>query len=94
MKRITLNDVEDWIQNAMQKFPKHYKTDDWIVTLLVDGKQINELLLFDEVDSFGYLDYTCSYVWRNDWFEGQKNINLIALCPISLIENHMFVEYE
>lgn len=83
---ITLDTVGEWILNAMKGFPSQYKADDWIVTLLVDGEKINELLLFEEFDN------PCSYVWRNDWYEGQEDITLLALCPISLIEPQYFVE--
>lgn len=94
-QRISLDDVEHWILNAMRSFPKRYKTDDWIITLLVDGETINELLLFEDIVHFDLLgDSTCSYVWRNDWYEGQQTISLIAMCPIPLIEPKYFVEYE
>lgn len=50
--------------------------EDMIAVIEIDGVTINELLLVDMHED-GY------FVWKSDWWEGEKDISLIDFFPVS-----------
>ena len=46
-----------------------------IVRIRVDGQCINEILEFD--------GGTASYIWQNDWYEGQKEVEYVGSVLLS-----------
>lgn len=50
--------------------------EDMIATISIDGKTTNELFMVD-MDADGY------FVWKSDWWEGEKNISLVDFFPVS-----------
>ena len=51
--------------------------DDFVVSLLIDGRQLNTLLLFNGSD----------FEWNDDWWEGEKNVTLVAFAPVTELFN-------
>lgn len=49
--------------------------DDFVVTLLIDGRRLNTLLLFEEND----------FMWNDDWHEGEKDVVLVGFFPVTEI---------
>ena len=50
--------------------------EDMIAVININGVETNELLLVD-MNSENY------FVWKTDWWEGEKNISLIDFFPVS-----------
>ena len=50
--------------------------EDIIATIEIDGIRTNELFMVD-MQQDGY------FVWKSDWYEGEKNIALIDFFPVS-----------
>lgn len=47
---------------------------DYIVTIMIDGEMMNELLQWD-----GESDV---WVWSNDWYEGEKDVTWMAIVAL------------
>ncbi len=64
--------------NAIGRYIKDNTTaiEDMIAVIEIDGVTINELLLVDMHED-GY------FVWKSDWWEGEKDISLIDFFPVS-----------
>lgn len=54
---------------------KNSPRDDYIVTLIINGVYVNELLQYNGDDD--------DFVWLNDWYEGEKNIQWRSVIPVS-----------
>lgn len=67
----------DEIASIIEKWCAKNFWDAFIVTLSLDGEESTEIL---EIDGCGN-----SFVWVSDWWEGQKNIELLGFMPISKI---------
>lgn len=70
----------DWARDIVDENAA-YRTD-YIVTLRIDLEEISELLLYEwESDS---------YYWQNDWYEGQKIVEVLGFLPVSEIKIHNY----
>lgn len=49
--------------------------DDYLVTIVLDGILTTEPLY--------YIDKINTFIWENDWYEGQKNISILGFAKIS-----------
>lgn len=50
--------------------------EDIIAVIDIDDVETNELFLVD-MDADGY------FVWKSDWWEGEKNVSLVDFFPVS-----------
>lgn len=74
--KIPYYDIADIIKQWCEK---NVYTD-FIVTINLDGRETTEYLSFDASE----LDF----VFENDWWEGEKNIQLCGFIPVGNISIH------
>ena len=60
--------VFDYVVNRIDNY-----YSDYIVTLALDGRITNELLL---------LNGNCEFEWYNDWYEGERVVQVIDFFPV------------
>lgn len=51
--------------------------DDYLVTIKLDDIITTEILF--------YIDEIKTFVWENDWYEGQRNVSLLGFSKMSVI---------
>ena len=64
------NVIGQYIQNHITAI------EDIIATIEIDGIRTNELFMVDMQED-GY------FIWKSDWYEGEKNVYLIDFFPVS-----------
>lgn len=74
---IKVNDGQD-PYNVIGEYIREHMTaiEDMIAVIEIDGYITNELFMVD-MDADGY------FVWKSDWWEGEKNISLVDFFPVS-----------
>lgn len=74
---IKVNDGQD-PYSVIGKYIREHMTaiEDMIAVIEIDGYITNELFMVD-MDADGY------FVWKSDWWEGEKNVSLVDFFPVS-----------
>lgn len=66
--------IEEWCL-------KNYYTD-FLVTIQLDDRETTEYLEFNAM--------TLGFIWKNDWWEGEKEVKLLGFIPIDAIKIHNY----
>lgn len=64
------DDIGNYIKNHITV------AEDIIATIEIDGRITNELFMVEFEDDL-------DFVWKSDWWEGEKDVNLIDFFPVS-----------
>ena len=61
-------------QPELFAFLENSPRTDYVITILLNGEYVNELLQWDGEDD--------TWVWANDWYEGEKDPRWIGIVAI------------
>lgn len=77
--RCVTGDPYDEIGGIIESACEHgeYPYSTFAVTVLVDGRESTEIMYFDFE--------RCVFVWDIDWWEGERDVQLLGYCPIDEI---------
>ena len=82
MKKTPYDYLPSWYIDRPELFEylKESPRTDYIITILIDDVMQNELLQWDWEDD--------TWVWANDWYEGQDNVTWVGIISIEDAYTH------
>ena len=76
-KKIESNDPYTEIADIIKEWCEKNCWCDFVVTIAINGEELTDFLSFDAAEM--------DFIWEVDWWEGEKDVQLLGFLPIDNI---------